>query len=73
LGVSRATLEAMIEAEKIEALPTGFTRMIPTREVQRAEKAPAERSCWHAALRSGPAYGLNTNGDTQRALVKRRG
>jgi excisionase family DNA binding protein len=33
LGVSRATLEAMVEAGKIEALPTGFTRMIPTREV----------------------------------------
>jgi hypothetical protein len=25
----------MIDAGKIEALPTGFTRMIPTREVQR--------------------------------------
>jgi excisionase family DNA binding protein len=35
LGVSRKTLEAMIDAGKIEALPTGFTRMIPTREVQR--------------------------------------
>jgi excisionase family DNA binding protein len=33
LGVSRAEFEAMIAAGKIEALPTGFTRMIPTREV----------------------------------------
>src|SRR5450759_882091 len=31
LGVGRSELEAMIEAGKIEALPTGFTRMIPTR------------------------------------------
>jgi excisionase family DNA binding protein len=35
LGVSRSTLEAIIEAGKIEALPTGFARMIPTREVVR--------------------------------------
>ena|ERR1700694_921484 len=35
LGISRATLEAMIAAGTIEALPTGYTRMIPTREVQR--------------------------------------
>jgi excisionase family DNA binding protein len=35
LGVSRSELDAMIAAGKIEALPTGFTRMIPTREVQR--------------------------------------
>jgi excisionase family DNA binding protein len=35
LGVSRAALEAMIDAGKVEALPTGFTRMIPTREVER--------------------------------------
>ncbi len=35
LGVSRNELEAMIAAEKIEALPTGFTRMIPTSEVAR--------------------------------------
>jgi excisionase family DNA binding protein len=35
LGVNRATLELMIAAGKIEALPTGFTRMIPTREVVR--------------------------------------
>lgn len=35
LGVSRATLEAMIAAGKVQALPTGFTRTIPTREVVR--------------------------------------
>ncbi len=35
LGVSRAELEAMIAAGKIEALTTGFTQMIPTREVER--------------------------------------
>jgi len=46
LGVSRATLEAMIEAGKVDALPTGFTRTILTSEVQRAEKAPAEKSRW---------------------------
>lgn len=32
LGVSRAELETMIAAGKIEALPTGFTRMIRTWE-----------------------------------------
>ncbi len=37
LGVSRSQLEAMIAAGKIEALPTGYTRMIPTREVKRLE------------------------------------
>jgi excisionase family DNA binding protein len=35
LGISRAELEAMIAAGKIEALPTGFTRMIRTREIER--------------------------------------
>lgn len=35
LGMTREQLEAMIEAGKVEALPTGFTRMIPTREVER--------------------------------------
>lgn len=35
LGVSCPELEAMIDAGKIEALPTGFTRMIPGREVVR--------------------------------------
>jgi excisionase family DNA binding protein len=38
LGVSRTTLEAMIDAGKVEALPTGFTRMIPTSEVERLTK-----------------------------------
>jgi excisionase family DNA binding protein len=35
LGVSRGELERMIDTGKIEAVPTGFTRMIPTREVDR--------------------------------------
>jgi len=35
LGVSRAELEAMIAAGTIEALPTGYTRTIPTREAER--------------------------------------
>ena len=35
VGVSRAQLEAMIEAGTIRALPTGYTRMIPTSEVVR--------------------------------------
>ena len=35
MGMSRAQLEAKIDAGKIEALPTGFTRMVPTREVER--------------------------------------
>jgi len=35
LGVSRSELEAMIAAGTIEALPTGYTGMIPTREIER--------------------------------------
>jgi excisionase family DNA binding protein len=35
LGVSRAKLGAMIDAGQVEALPTGYTRMIPRREVER--------------------------------------
>ena len=35
LGMSRVELEAMIDAGKIKALPTGYTRMIPTSEVER--------------------------------------
>jgi uncharacterized cupin superfamily protein len=35
LGLSRAELEAMIGAGTIEALPTRFTRVIPTSEVVR--------------------------------------
>jgi excisionase family DNA binding protein len=35
LGVSRTTLEAMIDAGKVEALPTGFTRMIRAKEIER--------------------------------------
>ena len=34
LGVSRPELEAMIDAATIEALPTGYTRTIPTREIE---------------------------------------
>jgi hypothetical protein len=36
--MSRAALEAMIDAGKLQALPTGFTRMIPTRDVERLTK-----------------------------------
>jgi hypothetical protein len=35
LGLSRDELEAMIGAGKVEALPCGFTEMIPTREIER--------------------------------------
>ena len=38
LGLSRPQLETMIEAGTIEALPTGFTRTIPTRELERLRK-----------------------------------
>lgn len=38
LGVGCAQLEAMIEDGGIEALPTGYTRMNPTREVERLSK-----------------------------------
>ncbi len=38
LNISRSELEAMIAAGKIETLPTGFTRMIPTREVERLKR-----------------------------------
>jgi excisionase family DNA binding protein len=40
LGLSRPQLEAMIDRGLIEALPTGYTRMIPTTEVERLEAAP---------------------------------
>jgi excisionase family DNA binding protein len=39
LGMSRAQLEAMIDRGAIEALPTGYTRMIPTTEVERLRMA----------------------------------
>ena len=35
LGVGGYELEAMIAAGTIQALPTGYARMIPTREVER--------------------------------------
>ena len=38
LGVSRDELEVMIAAGNIEALPTGFTRTIPIREIERLAK-----------------------------------
>jgi excisionase family DNA binding protein len=34
LGMSRDELEAMIERGVVKALPTGFTSMIPTAEVE---------------------------------------
>jgi excisionase family DNA binding protein len=42
IGVSRTELEAMIEAGKIEALTIGFTRMIPTREVERMKAGTSQ-------------------------------
>jgi hypothetical protein len=33
--MGRGELEAMIHAGKIETLPTGYARLIPTREVDR--------------------------------------
>lgn len=39
LGMSRTQLETMIDRGLVEALPTGFTRMIPTAEVERIERA----------------------------------
>jgi excisionase family DNA binding protein len=38
LRVSSLELEAMIDAGTIRALPTGYARMIPTREVERLAK-----------------------------------
>jgi excisionase family DNA binding protein len=35
LGVTQAQLEVMIDSGKIKALPTGFTRTIPTSEIER--------------------------------------
>jgi hypothetical protein len=43
LGMSRAQLEKMIDAGTVQALPTGFTRMIPTREVARLQGADQQR------------------------------
>ena len=42
LGLSRAQLEKMIDAGTVQALPTGLTRMIPTREVQRLQASGQE-------------------------------
>src|SRR5947207_1238679 len=39
LGMSRTQLEAMIDRGLVEALPTGYTRMIPTAEVERLQRA----------------------------------
>jgi len=38
LGVSRRELEAMIDAGKIKALPTGYTRTIPFSEMERLSR-----------------------------------
>jgi excisionase family DNA binding protein len=35
LGMSRHELETMIDRGAVKALPTGFTRMIPTAEIKR--------------------------------------
>jgi excisionase family DNA binding protein len=38
LGMSRSELEALIDRGAVKALPTGFTRMIPTSEVERLRR-----------------------------------
>jgi excisionase family DNA binding protein len=38
LGMSRSEVEGLIDRGAVEALQTGFTRMIPTREVERLRK-----------------------------------
>ncbi len=43
LGISRAQLEAMIEAGTVEVLPMGLTRVIPTREIERLRKTLRRR------------------------------
>jgi excisionase family DNA binding protein len=43
LGVSRESLEAMVDAGKVQALPTGFTKMIPTSEVVRLGGGGSQR------------------------------
>jgi excisionase family DNA binding protein len=35
LGMSRSELEGLIDRGIVEALPTGYTRMIPTAEAER--------------------------------------
>lgn len=37
LGMTRSGIEALIERDVVQALPTGFTRMIPTTEVKRLQ------------------------------------
>jgi excisionase family DNA binding protein len=39
LGMSRSQVDAMIDRGALAALPTGFTRMIPTIEVMRLQQA----------------------------------
>lgn len=39
LGMSRAQLELLIDRGIVRALPTGYTRMIPTTEVERLRTA----------------------------------
>lgn len=55
LGVSRPELEAMIAAGTIEALPTGYVRMIPTREVERLKVTSG--SLTRSGLHGHPAEG----------------
>jgi hypothetical protein len=42
--MSRCQLEALIDRGGIESLPTGFTRMIPTTEVERLQRARSDGS-----------------------------
>lgn len=39
LGMSRSQLEQLIDGGAVDALPTGYTRMIPTAEVERLRQA----------------------------------
>ncbi len=43
LRLSRAQLEKMIDAGKVESLPVGLTTMIPTREVVRLAGGGSDR------------------------------
>jgi hypothetical protein len=43
LGMSRAQLETLVDAGKVEALHVGFTKMIPIREVVRLAGGDSHR------------------------------
>lgn len=43
LGMSRAQLETLLDRGAVTALPTGFTRMIPTAEIERLQSTRGNR------------------------------